>query len=765
MSEPMRAPVSRPPRAERTTTSCGECRRRKQKCNQGQPCSNCARRFPQPLCEYKSRRPSAVAVPQNPAFTVSLFPPTLTGDGGFDTEIFRHPSLPQISSLASPWSQRSSQDVEKTLTRWPGFDVLNHSPTTSSPSTYAWSTEPGNLAAFAPSCDDGCTLHSDEIHDAVRTLRAYRPTSRPWPGGSWDLEGNVWTVAPALSPGGVGSIPWPVANPAQELAHLPVAQTMQNAELLSIYVKFMSQFKASLDGNPDASNPYTKHHVPYCVHSPLLVHVAIYTAACFLSDTGHVQRTVAIAHKGHVIKLLNEHIRSQPSTSDEVIAGVVQLIVDEWHWGNTNDLRAHLRGLRDMIRCRGGFRTLGLYGLISKLAITTDVAIALSFEVSPFLQGGSEFEFRDNLQIPLRLPLNTPFISTLVPFSSCDDALRIHPAVGAILDDMRFLLAAVLALPERPSAKELQKVHTTSAWIHERISGLPADSPAARRPSAAATSPVSSSTTGSTPGRGSRPTPETGQDENQQQRQNPRRTPTHTFSPAEAYMRHEGSQTSAAPGQQHQQRHQQQQQPYLPGPLPPPQETTATAHHPPPDYVYQSVRLSALLYSRAIMRRQPFSLVVNSAEFLQLWTTTWRVPLSTWRSLLGVFNWILLPIVPVSARADGGGTSSHDRFVKGTMNITLLQMGMDNWEIACQVMDAALSLQRWLAGAVEGSASPLSSSAMDGGEDGEGTRTGGREGSCGSAGGEAEGKGDGGEVEWDDKGKGREVYRREEMGS
>jgi hypothetical protein len=38
-----------------------------------------------------------------------------------------------------------------------------------------------------------------------------------------------------------------------------------------------------------------------------------------------------MAHKGHVIKLLNEHIRSQPSTSDEVIAGVGQVILDEWY--------------------------------------------------------------------------------------------------------------------------------------------------------------------------------------------------------------------------------------------------------------------------------------------------------------------------------------------------------------------------------------------------------------------------------------------------
>lgn len=95
-------------------------------------------------------------------------------------------------------------------------------------------------------------------------------------------------------------------------------------------VKFISQFKASLDGNPDAANPYIKQHVPYVVNSQLLVHVAIYTAACFLTDTGHVKRTVAMAHKGNVIKLLNEHIKSQLSTSDEVISGVVQLVVDEW---------------------------------------------------------------------------------------------------------------------------------------------------------------------------------------------------------------------------------------------------------------------------------------------------------------------------------------------------------------------------------------------------------------------------------------------------
>ncbi|SPQ24939.1 b145e114-46ea-418d-aa4b-d488dc226038 [Thermothielavioides terrestris] len=483
-------------------------------------------------------------------------------------------------------------------------------------------------------CEDGCSLHSDEVHEAIRLLRGRRPMQSPWASAGLVPGHSAWTLVPMVPPG-AGGISWPAASPAQELVPVPVAQQMQDSEILSIYVKFLSQFTASLDGHPDASNPYLKYYVPFCVNSQLLVHVAIYSAACFLTDTGHVERTVAMAHKGRVIKLLNEHIRSQLSASDEAIAGVVQLVVDE----------------------------------------CSDVAIALSFEVSPFLQGGSEFEFRDNVQIPLRLALNTPFISTLVAFSSCDDALRIHPAVASILDDMRFLLATVLALPETPSAKELHKVHTTSAWIHERISSLPEESPAARRPSAG------SSTTPS------RDSPVTDIREGQQQAGHGRPrglTPQQQSGwppmpvPGQAGTDHlrEGSPN---PGRQASPNNNSQS--------PPP----AAAE--PPDHVYQAVRLAALLYSRAIMRRRPFSEVVLPGEFLRLWTTAWRVPLSTWRSLLGVLAWILLPILP-----SGKAAQPHDRLVKAVMNITLFQIGMDNWEIGSAVMAAGLSLQRWLAG-------------------------------------------------------------------
>lgn len=77
-----------------------------------------------------------------------------------------------------------------------------------------------------------------------------------------------------------------------------------------------------------------------------------------------------MAHKGKAIRMLNESLRSQThQTGDAAIAGVVQLIVDEWYWGETHDLHMHMMGLKDMIRIRGGFQNLGMDGLLAKMVI------------------------------------------------------------------------------------------------------------------------------------------------------------------------------------------------------------------------------------------------------------------------------------------------------------------------------------------------------------------------------------------------------------
>lgn len=231
-------------------------------CNQGQPCSNCARRFPPPVCEYKPsnrcvqclmhyhhrgsnektsylpelckpRRPSAVAIPQWPAFAVTVFPPILRGYEGFDSAIAQHGSLDQHSPLTSPWSHRGSGKMGDSFPPWPGLDVMGQPSTPPSPGQYAWSTDVSSISMCILACQEGCTSHSDEVHDAIRTLRAYRSTPGHWAGGNRTLGSNTWTLAPAALPDADG-IAWPLASLSPELPHHPVPQTMQNSELLSI---------------------------------------------------------------------------------------------------------------------------------------------------------------------------------------------------------------------------------------------------------------------------------------------------------------------------------------------------------------------------------------------------------------------------------------------------------------------------------------------------------------------------------------------------
>lgn len=123
------------------------------------------------------------------------------------------------------------------------------------------------------------------------------------------------------------------------------------------------------------NNAYMKQYVPFCLHSPLLIQTAIYTSACFLNETegGHstlrIDGTTAVAHKCRSIQMLNEHLQTHGSTTDEAIAAVMQLMLNEWYWGNIDDLRAHLSGLREMVRLRGGFGNLGLGNLLARLVI------------------------------------------------------------------------------------------------------------------------------------------------------------------------------------------------------------------------------------------------------------------------------------------------------------------------------------------------------------------------------------------------------------
>lgn len=70
--------------------------------------------------------------------------------------------------------------------------------------------------------------------------------------------------------------------------------------------------------------------MPFCIQSPLLVQISIYTVACFLTETRHLDKQQSILIKGQTIRMLNDRLRSpEDAISDTAIAGVCQMIVDE----------------------------------------------------------------------------------------------------------------------------------------------------------------------------------------------------------------------------------------------------------------------------------------------------------------------------------------------------------------------------------------------------------------------------------------------------
>lgn len=310
------------------------------------------------------------------------------------------------------------------------------------------------------------------------------------------------------------------------------------------------------------------------------------------------------------------------------------------------------------------------------------MTIALSLEVEPHLQGDLPFESPEATPVPFRVFLNTPLVSPLVPFKTCAEPLKLHDTTARILDDMRFLIGLVLSLPADCSQKDLQKLQTTSTWIYDRISGLPEEAGAVPRHRASEGLVPSLSTTSAF---GLPPSV--------------RRASSAASSRVPPDQRH-----GAAFPYSHEQRPSpphSHQRTVFPGGIPDPparsshplsSEPEGTATPSAPDVIYQAVRQAALVYARAIMLRRPLrdQRVCSPEDFLRLWTTVWRVPLRAWKALLGVFVWVVLCVTPAAR-----GTP-HERFVKNCLEVGLVQMGLESWEVAEKGMDGALRLMRWL---------------------------------------------------------------------
>ena len=132
-------------------------------------------------------------------------------------------------------------------------------------------------------------------------------------------------------------------------------------------LRLLSRFKSCISGTPDPDNPFMKHWVPCMIQDPLLIKIIQFTSACFLNEIRHIPKSVVVALRGTVFQSLNDYLRSpQSQTTDVAILAVTEMVLDEWYWGGTQALQAHMKGLRTMVALRGGLQDLGMHGYIAK---------------------------------------------------------------------------------------------------------------------------------------------------------------------------------------------------------------------------------------------------------------------------------------------------------------------------------------------------------------------------------------------------------------
>ncbi|EPE06653.1 hypothetical protein F503_03080 [Ophiostoma piceae UAMH 11346] len=810
----------RTPRAERVTTSCSECRRRKQKCDQGRPCSNCIKRFPQPACEYKQNKRRNPALTNEPAFKVVL--PSHIYDfrtyGGVRGPMFpsslalqhmqqfqplsaqsllvptpiSHPiALPQQSLFPSanldvstlqqqqqqPWnmfvataaSESESIDVEGGVqaglpadsalnfgTRWPQLDIMSlfaaeltelgdtsdginttsmplHMATAASasaspdpifgmgqppamPALHFFPSANSTCGDFAPILDSSVALslhhqHHEVLNDAFRILRARRAADGDGADGlcawlrilTWTAPGDRIEAQPLLLSRrtSVGS---------SRSSGSSYASSMHDADD-ALATKLIQLFRSSLKDHSGCLFPYMLMFVPCCLELPLLAQVAVYTSASFLHDTGYLEELADGMHKERAAQVL--HAQLHPG--DESMAGAIQLVMEEWYCGPTTHLHTRLQGLYETIRLRGGVEKLGTSGLLGRLAKTviyvtaihsSDMAIALPFETNPMISGTSSRYAHEETTAPFRVAHNSPFLANLPSFSQCAEALQLHATTASILDDVRFLISAVLGLPEKPTPKDQQKIQTTARWIHDRIQKLPLssseaaisrgnakqpDTASARRPSIVLSRAEPMDTQSAAPDTSLQsyfymPSMLSSTTSHRGDSTSPHLQPLSPCGSAD------GSITLSAHSNNSDGRSRRgSTRKRRAAPLLAIDADLSLPADPPPDPLYDAVRQTALIYSRAILQQKPLREVVEPDELGQLWDTAWHVSLTGSKGMVGVLMWVALGMV--SSARDG----PQDRFVKSLLSLCTVQTSLGGWEVALGALRAALRLNVWLA--------------------------------------------------------------------
>ncbi|KAH8808859.1 hypothetical protein F5884DRAFT_858377 [Xylogone sp. PMI_703] len=268
---------------------------------------------------------------------------------------------------------------------------------------------------------------------------------------------------------GISSIQ--IGGPAVDtLRTLPIVPTGRNVELLSIFTERLSPFMSSIDGK-DPVLDFNQEWIPFMIQSPVIAYIGILTASYFDATARgieHEKSVDVISTKVKLISGINEYLNDQNTAmSNEAISTVMSLAYNEWIYNHQDIAFAHMKGLREMIRLRGGLENIFPVTL-RKLLTRTDYQFACSLECGLTLDTKSKFSY-DLIDI-YPVIFDSPLLLSKVRFRDSAKELAISPEAAAILDDMRFLTTSALSvLDNNISSEQATKFVATADWIYKRV--------------------------------------------------------------------------------------------------------------------------------------------------------------------------------------------------------------------------------------------------------------------------------------------------------
>jgi len=108
------------------------------------------------------------------------------------------------------------------------------------------------------------------------------------------------------------------------------------------------------------------------------------------------------------------------------------------------------------------------------------------------------------------------------------------------------------------------------------------------------------------------------------------------------------------------------------------------------DIIYETIHISAMVYTSAIASRVPFSLSYTSELRLKLYENLRRVDLSSWKKMPGILLWILFVACP------GSGNDVQGRLLRRTASLTSIYLGFRALALSHWCLRRLWGVQRWI---------------------------------------------------------------------